>query len=101
MATNIKSGMHVGSGALVDSTTSVAVGDTRIRAIYATGVGTFAVVGTSTTALGTINGSIIRFAISTISDSAHLVFPDIGMRMAGTITVSAPTSASTITVFYG
>lgn len=101
MTTNIRSAYLVGSGVLVDATTSVPVADTRIRAIYATGVGKFTVDGTSTTALATKVGNIFMFSISTASDHAMINFDGLGLRVAGQVSVAAPVSASTITVLYG
>jgi hypothetical protein len=101
MPTPIRSAHLVGSGVLVDITTSATVQDTRIRAIYATGVGTYTLDGTSVTPIGSTAGNIIKFAISTVSDNTQITLPDIGIRVDGLVSVAAPTSASTITVFYG
>lgn len=91
----------MGSGILVDVTTSVTVQDTRIRSIYATGVGEYVMDGTSTTPLGSTAGNIIKWAMSTVSDSVHIDWSDFGIRVDGVVSVTAPTSASTVTVFYG
>ena len=64
MTTNIRSAFLVGSGVLVDITTSVTVADTRIRSIHATGSGIYVLDGTSTTALGTIAGNIVKFDVA-------------------------------------
>ena len=98
MSANLRSAFLTGSGILLDITTSVTVADTRVRAIHATGSGVYQVVGTSTTPLGSIAGNIIKFGVS---GSTDIYLSDIGVRMDGNITVSAPASASTITVFYG
>jgi hypothetical protein len=58
VTTNIRSAFLVGSGVLVDITTSVTVVDTRIRSIHATGSGIYVLDGTSTTALGTTAGNM-------------------------------------------
>ena len=50
MTTTLREGFIVGSGAVLDVTSSVTVADTRIRSVYATGVGTFLITGTSTDA---------------------------------------------------
>jgi len=101
MATNIRSAYLVGSGVLVDATTSVVVQDTRIRAIYATGVGQFTLNGTSTTPLGNIAGNIFMFTVATAADHAWIEFEDFGLKVDGLVSVTAPVSASTITVMYG
>lgn len=98
MSTNIRSSYLVGSGVLVDITTSVTVVDTRIRAIHAVGSGTYVLDGTSTTPLGSTAGSIIKFDVS---GTAYLDWSDFGIRTDGLVSVSAPTSASSITIFYG
>ncbi len=101
MTTNIRSAHLVGSGVLVDVTTSVVVTDTRIRAIYATGTGTFTLDGTSTTPLGSTAGNIFMFAVATAADHAWIDFGESGLRVDGLVSVAAPVSASTITVLYG
>jgi hypothetical protein len=98
VTTNIRSAFLVGSGVLVDITTSVTVVDTRIRSIHATGSGIYVLDGTSTTALGTTAGNIIKFDVT---GSAYLDWTELGVRVDGLVSVSAPTSASTITIFYG
>jgi len=101
MATNIRSAHLVGSGVLVDITTSATVQDTRIRAIHATGVGTYVLDGTSTTPFNSTAGNIIKFNLTTTNDLTHIHLPDVGIRVDGLVSVTAPTSAATITVFYG
>ena len=101
MATNIRSAYLEGSGVLVDATTSVVVQDTRIRSIYATGVGKFTINGTSTTPLGNIAGNIFMFTVATASDHVNINFADFGLKVDGLVSIAAPTSASTITVTYG
>tara|TARA_R110000803_G_scaffold152172_2_gene217274 strand:+ start:4705 stop:5010 length:306 start_codon:yes stop_codon:yes gene_type:complete len=101
MATNIRSAYLVGSGVLVDATTSVVVQDTRIRSIHATGNGQYILNGTSVTPLGSIAGNIFMFNIASGSDHVNINFADMGIRIDGLVSVAAPTSTSTITVMYG
>ena len=101
MSTNIRSAYLEGSGILVDVTTSVAVQDTRIRSIYATGLGVYVLDGTSVTPLGSTAGNIVKFAITTVSDSVFIDWSNMGIRVDGVVSVAAPTSASSLTVFYG
>ena len=98
MTTNIRSAFLVGSGVLVDITTSATVQDTRIRSIHATGSGIYILDGTSTTALGTVAGNIVKFDVT---GSAYLDWTDLGIRVDGLVSVTAPPSAATLTVFYG
>ena len=48
MTTTLREGYVVGSGTVLDVTSSVTVSDTRLRSLFATGVGTFLITGTST-----------------------------------------------------
>ena len=101
MTTTLREGYIIGSGAVLDVTTSVTVADTRVRSVYATGVGTFLITGTSTDAYGTIKGNNIKFAMTTASDASEIFFTDLGIKMNGTVKVSAPTVGSTVAIFYG
>jgi|TARA_R110002124_G_scaffold49184_2_gene144521 hypothetical protein len=101
MTTTLREGYIIGSGAVLDVTTSVTVADTRIRSVYATGVGTFLITGTSTNPYGTIQGNNIKFAMTTASDASEIFFTDLGIKMNGTVKVSAPTVGSTVAIFYG
>jgi len=101
MTTTLREGYIIGSGAVLDVTTSVTVADTRIRSVYATGIGTFLITGTSTDAYGTIKGNNIKFAMTTASDASEIFFTDLGIKMNGTVKVSAPTVGSTVAIFYG
>jgi hypothetical protein len=101
MTTTLREGYIIGSGAVLDVTTSVTVTDTRIRSVYATGIGTFLITGTSTDAYGTIKGNNIKFAMTTASDASEIFFTDLGIKMNGTVKVSAPTVGSTVAIFYG
>ena len=101
MTTTLRERYIIGSGAVLDVTTSVTVTDTRIRSVYATGIGTFLITGTSTDAYGTIKGNNIKFAMTTASDASEIFFTDLGIKMNGTVKVSAPTVGSTVAIFYG
>ena len=101
MTTTLREGYIIGSGAVLDVTTSVTVADTRIRSVYATGVGTFLITGTSTDAYSNIKGNNIKFTMTTASDASEIFFTDLGIKMNGTVKVSAPTSGSTVAIFYG
>ena len=101
MTTTLREGYIIGSGAVLDVTTSVTVADTRVRSVYATGVGTFLITGTSTDPYGTIQGNNIKFAMTTASDASEIFFTDLGIKMNGTVKVSAPTVGSTVAIFYG
>ncbi len=101
MASPLKEGFVSGSGAVLDVTASVTVADTRIRAIQATGIGTFLVTGTTIDPYGTLQGNNIKFVLTTASDSIYMLFNDFGIKMYGNVLVSAPTSAATVAVFYG
>ena len=101
MTTTLREGYIIGSGAVLDVTTSVTVADTRVRSVYATGIGTFLITGTSTDAYGTIKGNNIKFAMTTASDASEIFFTDLGIKMNGTVKVSAPTVGSTVAIFYG
>ena len=101
MSTTLREGYIVGSGAVLDVTSSVTVSDTRIRSLFATGVGTFLITGTSTDVYGNIQGNNIKFAMTTASDASEIFFTDLGIKMNGSVKVSAPTSGSTVAIFYG
>jgi hypothetical protein len=101
MSTTLREGYIVGSGAVLDVTSSVTVSDTRIRSLFATGVGTFLITGTSTDVYGNIKGNNIKFALTTANDASEIYLTDLGMDMNGTVKVSAPTSGATVAVFYG
>ena len=98
MSANLRSAFLIGSGVLVDATTGANVADTRIRAIHATGSGNYILDGTSTTPLGSTAGQKITFGVS---GSTDIYLSDVGIRVDGVVSVTAPASASTITVFYG
>jgi len=101
MSTTLREGYIEGSGVVLDVTSSVTVSDTRIRSVFATGVGTFLITGTSTDVYGNIKGNNIKFTLTTATDSSEIYLTDLGMDMNGTVKVSAPTSAATVAVFYG
>lgn len=101
MATSLRVGFVTGSGAVLDQQSSVSLADTRVRAIQASGVGTFLITGVSTDEHDTVKGNNIKFVLTTANDTAYLDFTDNGIKMDSTIKVSAPTSAATTTVFYG
>tara|TARA_R100000963_G_C4641193_1_gene104822 strand:+ start:609 stop:914 length:306 start_codon:yes stop_codon:yes gene_type:complete len=101
MATTIRQGFVTGSGSVLDVASSVAVANTRIRNINASGVGTFLITGTSTNQGGQIRGNNIKFVNTTANDVNDIYLPDLGVLMVGEIKVSAPTSASTVAIFYG
>ena len=100
-ASNLRQAFVIGSGAVLDTVASVSISDTRIRAVQATGVGTFLITGTSTDPYGNVTGNNIKFVLTTNVDGLDLILPESGLRMTGTVKVSAPTSASTVAVFYG
>ena len=54
MASNIRVGFVTGSGAVLDTVTSVTVTDTRLHAVQSSGVGTFLITGTETDTYGTV-----------------------------------------------
>jgi hypothetical protein len=101
MSTNIRTGSVIGSGVVLDTLSSVTVADTRIKSIYYSGVGTFLITGSQTDENGSTSGSNIKFVGTTNVDAGDIYVPDNGVRMIGPVKVSAPTSASTVTVFYG
>lgn len=101
MASNIRTAHQVGSGAFVDSATSTTISDTRVKGITYSGVGTFTITGTSTDEYGNVRGSNIKFVGTTASDAGDVMIPDFGIRMVGSVKVSAPTSAATVTIYYG
>jgi len=101
MSTTLRQGFATGSDVVLDTATSVTVADTRIRGLYATGVGTFLITGTSTDPYGSIKGNNIKFVLTTACDASDIILPEGGLVMQGVVRVSAPTSASTVAVFYG
>ena len=101
MTTTLRQGFVTGSGAVLDVTSNVTVSDTRVRSIFATGIGTFLITGTSTDDYGNVQGSNIKFVLTTASDANEIFMSDLGVRMNGVIKVSAPTSAATVALFHG
>lgn len=101
MASPLKEGFITGSGPVLDVTASVTVKDTRIRAIQATGVGTFVVKATSIDPGGARMGNNIKFVLTAASDSIYMLYNDFGIKMYGVVSVSAPTTSATVAVFYG
>lgn len=101
MSTNIRTGFVTGSGAVLDTLSSVTVADTRIRTISYSGVGTFLITGSQTDANGSTAGSNIKFVGTTAVDAGSIDVADNGVKMVGPVKVSAPTSAATVAVFYG
>lgn len=85
----------------VDLVSGVTVTDTRIRGVHAAGVGEFIITGTSVDAFGNTNGGIIKFTNTTNSDVTEAYLTDVGVRMSGKIRVTSPTTASTVTIYYG
>ena len=100
-ASNLRQAFVTGSGAVLDTVASVSISDTRVRAVQATGVGTFLITGTSTDPYGNVTGTNIKFVLTTANDAMDLILPESGLRMTGTVKVSAPTSTATVAVFYG
>lgn len=101
MSTTLREGFVTGSGVILDTATSVSVQDTRIRGLFATGIGTFLITGTSTDPYGNIKGNNIKFVLTTACDASDIMLPEGGLVMQGAVKVSAPTSAATVAVFYG
>ena len=101
MASNIRTAHQVGSGAFVDSATSTTITDTRIKGVVYTGVGTFTITGTQVDEYGNIRGSNIKFVGTAANDAGDIMIPDFGVRMVGSVKVSAPTTSATVTIFYG
>lgn len=101
MASNIRHAFVTGSGALLDTLTSVTVANTRIKSVTYSGVGTFTITGSETDANGNINGNNIKFVGTSVVDAGDIHIPDYGVRMYGPVKVSAPTSAATVAVYYG
>jgi len=101
MATDLRVGFITGSGAILDTVSSVTVANTRIRDIHYTGSGTFVIEGVDVDNEGNTKGSNIKFVGTTNKDAGNLDLSDNGVRMYGPVKVSAPTSSATITVFYG
>ena len=101
MRTKISTGMVTGRGAVLDNLSSLTGADTRVRTICYSGVGTFLITGSQTDENGSTSGSNIKFVGTTNVDAGDIYIPDNGVRMIGPVKVSAPTSASTVTVFYG
>lgn len=86
---------------LVDGATSVTLADTRIRGVHATGIGEFIIEGVSVDPFGGKVGNIMRFSNTTATDVTDIYLTDVGIRMAGQLAVTLPTTASKLTVFYG
>ena len=84
-----------------DRVIGVSVTDTRIRGVHAQGVGEFIITGTSIDPFGNTTGGIIKFTNTTNSDVAETYLTDNGVRMAGPVVVQCPTTASTVTIYYG
>lgn len=101
MASNIRHAFVTGSGALLDTLTSVTVANTRIKSVTYSGVGTFTITGSETDANGNLNGNNIKFVGTSVVDAGDIHVPDYGVRMYGPVKVSAPTSAATVAVYYG
>lgn len=101
MASNIKQGFVTGSGAVLDTTTSTTVADTRIKGITYSGIGTFLITGSETDAYGNTNGNNIKFVATTVVDAGDIMIPDFGIKVYGPVKVSAPTSAATVAIYYG
>ena len=101
MSTTLREGFIAGSGVVLDTATSVTVADTRIRGLFATGIGTFLITGTSTDSYGNIKGNKIKFVLTSACDASDIMLPEGGFVMQGVVRVSAPTSAATVAVFYG
>lgn len=99
--TNLRVSFVSTSGNAVDTVSGAAVKDTRIRAVHATGVGDFVITGTSTDPFGTVTGNIIKFTNTTANDLSDQDFIDGGIRMTGTVSVTLPVSAATVTIYYG
>jgi hypothetical protein len=101
MASNIRNAFVTGSGALLDSLTSVTVANTRIKGVTYSGIGTFTITGSQTDAQGNLNGNNIKFVGTSVADAGDIHIPDFGVKMYGPVKVSAPTSAATVAVYYG
>lgn len=99
--TNLRVSFVSTSGDAVDTVSGAVVKDTRIRAVHATGVGDFVITGTSTDPFGTVTGNIIKFTNTTANDLSDQDFIDGGIRMTGTVSVTLPVSAATVTIYYG
>jgi len=108
MATNIKTATVTGSGQLLDYSTStvpttatggmgdvIAVG-TRILGITAAVTGTCNITDTWTSVNTTKTRIRIRFA-----GNHDAYFGEQGVRFLGKMMVSAPTSGSTVMIYYG
>ena len=85
----------------VDTVSGVTVTDTRIRGVHAQGVGEFIITGTSLDPFGNTTGGIIKFTNTSNSDMTEAYLADNGVRMAGPVVVQCPTTASTVTIYYG
>jgi hypothetical protein len=101
MSTTLRQGYVVGSGAVLDVTSSVTLADTLIKGIFASGIGTFLITGVSTDPYGNKNGTNMKFTLTTNVDATDIFLPSEGIRMDGPVKVSAPTSAATVAIFYG
>ena len=101
MASNIRQGFVTGSGAILDTTTNTTVADTRIKGITYSGVGTFVITGSEIDEYNNTRGNNIKFVGTTASDAGDIMIPDYGVRVVGTVKVSAPTSTATVAIYYG
>jgi hypothetical protein len=101
MSTNLRQAYVVGSGALIDVTSSVTLADTFIRGIFASGIGSFLITGVSTDPYGNKVGNNIKFNLTTAVDASDIILPELGVKVDGVVKVSAPTSTATVAVFYG
>ena len=101
MATNIRQGFVIGSGAVLDTTTNTTVADTRIKGITYSGIGTFTITGSQTDEHGNTNGNNIKFVATTVVDAGEIYIPDYGIKTYGVVKVSAPTSTATVAIYYG
>ena len=86
MGTNIRTGAVTGSGAVLDTLSSVTVADTRIRSIYYSGVGTFLITGSQTDENGSTSGSNIKFVGTT--NASGVVSFSAGSNETFTVVVS-------------
>lgn len=99
MSSNLRVSYVSAVGPALDLVTGTTLTDTRIRAIHAVGIGQFIVVGTSVDPFGSTIGGIIKFDLTSINDVSYQEFTG-GIRMAGKVSVTVPTSSS-MTIYYG
>tara|TARA_R110000782_G_C14517768_1_gene380732 strand:- start:50 stop:352 length:303 start_codon:yes stop_codon:yes gene_type:complete len=100
MPTNIRQAFVSGTGTPVDTVTSVALADTRIRGVYSTGIGQFIINGTETDENNNVKGNIIKYVQTTAIDANYLTFDEIGIRVVGIVSVICP-AGGTAAIFYG